>query len=80
MFHSIPKSGVKGSVNYGGISVLSLLGKVYSKIVTACLKRDSGEEHGRSQRVRGCVGKNFSLRQVVGKVLEKRKTYVTFRN
>lgn len=60
---------------YRGISLLSIVNKVYVRIVSDCVKRIREslvtEGLGGFKRGRGCVGEIFVLRQAVKKVLEK---------
>jgi len=69
--------------NYRGISLLSIAGKVYGKIVTKRVQQITecriSEEQGGFRKGRGCVDQIFSLRMTVEKMLTKgKKVYAAF--
>ena len=69
--------------NYRGISLMSMVGKVYGRILDERVKsltKDSvGEEQGGFREGRGCVDQVFALRMLGEKCREKRKDlYVCF--
>jgi len=69
--------------NYRGISLLSIAGKVYGKIVTERVQQITecriSEEQGGFRKGRGCVDQIFSLRMTVEKMLTKgKKVYAAF--
>ena len=63
--------------NYRGISLLSIVGKLYGRIlierVIYCTKEQLGEEQGGFRRGRGCVDQVFALRTIIEKYLETKK-------
>lgn len=63
--------------NYRGISLLSVIGKLYGRIligrITAVTDCAIGEEQGGFRRGRGCVDQIFSVRQVCEKAVERGK-------
>ena len=69
--------------NYRGISLLSIAGKVYGKIiierVQQITKMRIREEQGAFKKERGCVDQIFTLRMTVEKMLTKgKKVYAAF--
>ena len=70
--------------NYRGISLLSVVGKVYGRIlinrVSELTDSKMGEEQGGFRTGRGCVDQVFGLKQICEKYLEKRDkdVYVAF--
>ncbi|MCP4337615.1 MAG: reverse transcriptase family protein, partial [Desulfobulbaceae bacterium] len=69
--------------NYRGICLLSVVGKVYCRVVIERVRERTekwvGEEQGGFRKGRGCVDQIFSLRCVVEKCLEKgQKVYAAF--
>ena len=69
--------------NYRGISLLSIPGKLYGRViierVIECTEEQLSEEQGGFRRGRGCVDQVFALRSIVEKYLEKkREVYVAF--
>ena len=73
----------KECVNYRGISLLSVVGKIYVgirvdrvRIVTASL---TGDEQGGFRAWRGCLDQIFTLKQIGEKAREKKcRVYVGF--
>lgn len=65
--------------NYRGISLLSIIGKVYAKIVTDHVNRISKPHavEGGFRKETGCLDQIFTPTQVVEEVLEK-KMYAAF--
>ncbi len=63
--------------SYRGISLLSVPGKVYGKVITERVQQLTeekiSEEQGGFRKGRGCVDQIISFRMVVEKILEKRK-------
>ena len=83
----IPIYKGKGDKNecgsYRGISLLSIAGKVYGKVVTKRVKEITksciSEEQGAFMSGRGCVDQIFTLRMIVEKMLMKgKKVYAAF--
>ncbi len=72
------KRGECGS--YRGISLLSIPGKVYGKVIIERVRRLTEEkisnEQGGFRKGRGCVEQVFSFRIVVEKILAKGKKYM----
>src|ERR1700755_3177614 len=69
--------------NYRGISLLSVVGKIYGKVLVAKVKELTrervGEEQGGVREGRGCVDQVFTLRMIGEKLREKdRVGYVCF--
>ena len=69
--------------NYRGISLLSIAGKVYGKIVIERVQKITessiSEEQGGFRKGRGCVDQIFSLRMIIEKMLVKgKKVYAAF--
>ena len=69
--------------NYRGISLLSVVGKIYGKVLVAKVKELTrervGEEQGGFREGRGCVDQVFTLRMIGEKLREKdRVGYVCF--
>ncbi len=69
--------------NYRGISLLSIAGKVYGKIVIdrvqMITESKASEEQGGFRKGRGCIDQIFSLRMTVEKMLVKgKKVYAAF--
>ena len=69
--------------NYRGISLLSIAGKVYGKIVVERVQKITesmiSEEQGGFRKGRGCVDQIFSLRIIIEKMLAKgKKVYAAF--
>ena len=69
--------------SYRGISLLSIAGKVYGKVVIERVKAITescvSEEQGAFQKGRGCVDQIFTLRMIVEKMLAKgKKVYAAF--
>jgi hypothetical protein len=63
--------------NFRGISLLSVVGKVYGRVLIERIRRETesviGEEQCGFRSGRGCVDQVFAVRQVVEKYLEKGK-------
>ncbi len=63
--------------SYGGISLLSIHGEVYEKVIIERVQRLTeekiSEEQGDFRRGRGCVDHIFSFRMVIKKILAKEK-------
>ena len=76
--------GVKGICkNYRGISLLSVVGKVYAGILVERVRRVTeeliGEEQGAFRSGRGCTDQIFTLKQMCEKMEEKKKNlYLEF--
>jgi hypothetical protein len=76
--------GEKGNCrNYRGISLLSVVGKVYAGILVERVRRVTegliGEEQGAFRSGRGCVDQIFTLKQMIEKMREKKnKLYLGF--
>ena len=76
--------GDKGNCrNYRGISLLSVVGKVYAGILVDRVRRVTedliGEEHGTFRSGRGCVDQIFTLKQMSEKMRgKKNKLYLGF--
>lgn len=69
--------------NYRGISLLSVIGKIYGKVLVRRMKEltsgGMGEEQGGFREGRGCVDQVFTLRLIAEKLREKNKMgYVCF--
>ena len=69
--------------NYRGISLLSIPGKMYGRIIIQRIISETegliGEEQGSFRHGRGCVDQIFSLRQISEKMCEKeRPLYLCF--
>ncbi len=64
--------------SYRGISLLSIPGKVYGKVIIERVQQLTeekiSEEQGGFSKERGCVDQIFSFRMVVEKILAKGKT------
>ncbi|MCP3680826.1 MAG: reverse transcriptase family protein [Gammaproteobacteria bacterium] len=62
--------------NHRGICLLSVVGKIYSRMVIDRVRNITeklvGEEQGGFRKGRGCVDQIFTLRHIVEKCLEKR--------
>ncbi len=76
--------GRKGECGcYRGISLLSIPGKVYGKVITERVQRLTEEKISEEQRGlrkgRGCVDQIFSFRMVVKKMLAKGKRTSAYR-
>ncbi len=72
--------GRKGECgSYSGISLLSIPGKVYGKVIIERGQRITEEKISEEQegfrKGRGCVDQIFSFRMVVEKILAKGKNY-----
>ena len=71
------KGDKKECNNYRGISLLSVVGKLYGRIVIGRVKQITemsiGEEQGGFREGRGCVDQVFTLRMIVEKFREKKK-------
>jgi hypothetical protein len=70
--------GDKGNCrNYRGISLLSIVGKIYAGILVERVRRVTeeliGEEQGAFRSGRGCIDQIFTLKQMTEKVKEKKK-------
>jgi len=63
--------------NYRGISLLSVVGKVYARVLMERVRRITeglmDDEQGGFRKGRGCVDQIFAVKQVCEKVLEKGK-------
>ena len=76
--------GGKGSCrNYRGISLLSIVGKIYAGILIERVRRVTegliGEEQGAFRSGRGCIDQIFTLKQMSEKMREKKKNlYLSF--
>ncbi len=69
--------------SYRGISLLSISGKVYGKVIIERVQRLTekkiSEEQGGFRKGSGCVDQIFSFRMVVEKILAKgKKLYAAF--
>src|ERR1700755_485904 len=69
--------------NYRGISLLSVIGKIYEKVLVRRMKELTSEGMGEELRGfregRGCVDQIFTLRLIAEKLREKNKMgYVCF--
>src|SRR5678815_3305278 len=69
--------------NYRGISLLSIVGKIYAGILVERVRRVTegliGEEQGAFRSSRGCVDQIFTLKQMIEKMREKKnKLYLGF--
>ncbi len=69
--------------SYRGISLLSIPGKAYGKVIIGRVQRLTeekiSEEQGGCRKGRGCVDQIFSFRMVVEKILAKgKKLYAAF--
>ena len=69
--------------NYRGISLLSVVGKIYARVVCDSLRvlidAVLMDEQGGFRARRGCVNQIFAVRQVIEKVIEKDKVvYAAF--
>ena len=67
--------------NYRGITLLSVVGKIYAGILVDRVRRVTGglidDEQGSFREGRGCVDQIFTLNQISEKAREKkRKVYV----
>ena len=64
-------------VNYGGIGILSIPGKLYGRVLISRVientKEQSAEEQGGFRSSRGCIEQIFVLKQLVGEYRVKRK-------
>ena len=64
-----------GYSSFRGISLLSVVGKVYGKILVKRIREGTEgmicDEQGGFTRVRGCVDQIFAVRRVCGKYLVK---------
>ena len=64
--------------NYRGISLLSVVGKIYAGILVERVRRVTedmiGEEQGAFRSGRGCVDQIFTLKQMSEKMREKKKS------
>src|SRR5678815_1650706 len=76
--------GEKGNCrNYRGISLLSVVGKVYAGILVERVRRVTegliSEEQGAFRSGRGCVDQIFTLKQMIENMREKKnKLYLGF--
>ena len=73
--------GEKGNCsNYRGISLLSVVGKLYAGILVERVRRVTeemiGEEQGAFRSGRGCVYQIFTLKQMSEKMREKKEESV----
>src|ERR1700755_2886271 len=71
--------------NYRGISLLSVVGRIYGRVLVDRVKELTrervGEEQGGFREGRGCVDQVFTLRTIVEKLREKERVgYVCFMN
>ncbi len=69
--------------NYRGISLLSVPGKIYGRILNERMMKITdksvGDEHGGFQKSRECVDQIFAMKILVEKYLEKdRKLFAAF--
>ena len=71
------KGDKRECTNYRGISLLSVVGKLYGRVLIGRVKRvtekNIGEEQGGFREGRGCVDQVFTLRMVAEKYREKKK-------
>ena len=68
--------------NYRGISLLSVVGKVFGQILNERVKAITDvkemDEQGGFRAGRGCNNQIFVVKQIVDKTIEKNKTYLAF--
>ena len=73
----------KGCTNYRGISLMSIVGKVFARVLNERVKVLTGDkvmdEQGGFRSGRGCTDQIFAVKQIVEKSIEKdKKVYMAF--
>ena len=69
--------------NYKGISLMSVVGKVFAQVLNVRVKRLTVDkvmnEQGGFRAGRGCIHQIFAVKQIVEKTIDKdKKTYMAF--